>query len=284
MVDDASTDNTCVLMQNLADEHPEISLFSHDKNMGGGAARNTAVRHSEADVVFCLDSDDILPPNTLSKMLAFMKEKECDGVTISRSIKFTGKDINDVHHVDETHSFDNKISLISMLSKDKEFVPIYVNFMYTRSAFDKLGGYPTLHGYDTQGFAWRFICAGLIAYVCPDAEYLHRINYSESYFLREYNNGKMNYNWRDILLEHYYVFSNKALDFICAFNCRDFTRNLINELVSLEDVLVPQYENTFGKKHPPLKIKFSPPVYVRRDSLLGYFYRIKSRARKIVNL
>lgn len=284
MVDDGSIDDTRVMMQELAKKHPEIKLFYHAKNMGGGAARNTAVKNSRAEAIFCLDSDDILPENTLSKMLAFMKEKNCDGVTIHKSIKFLGKDVKNIHHVDIATSFDRKISLASMLSKNKEFVPIYVNFMYTKNAFTKAGGYPISHGYDTQGFAWRFICAGLVAYTCPESEYLHRVNFNESYFLREYNNGKMNYNWRDILIGHYYVFNKEALDFICKFDCSDFTRNLINELININDILTLDYENTFGKTYPSLQITFPKPKYIKRNSLLGYFFRIKHRIKQIFNI
>lgn len=280
MVDDGSTDNTKDVMQKLANKHKEIKLFYHDKNRGGGATRNTAVEKSEGDIIFCLDSDDLLPKNTLSKMLEYLQEKKCDGVTIHRSIKFSGNNINNVHHIDIATIIDKKISLTSLLQKNSEFASIYVNFMYTKKAFSKLGGYPVLHGFDTQGFAWRFLCAGLTAYVCPGSEYLHRVNFKESYYLKEYNNGKMNYNWRSILLEHYYIFNGKALNFICTFDCRDFTRNIIDELIYIDDILIPNFESTFNKIHIPIKIKFFKPEYVKRNSLLGYYFRIMYRLKK----
>jgi len=284
MVDDGSTDDTRKVMSGIADKHSEIKLFYHDKNKGGGATRNTAVENSQSDVIFCLDSDDILPEGTLSKMLSFMRDKKCDGATVHKSIKFSGKNVEHVHHVDIACDVDKKISLASMLSVKKEFVPIYVNFMYTKRAFDKLGGYPVSHGYDTQGFAWRFVCVGLVAYVCPGAEYLHRVNYSESYFLREYNDGKMNYNWRAILLEHYYVFNKTALDFMCNFDCSDFTRNIMSELVEMGEILLPGHEKAFLEKHADLEINFSTPRYIKRNSFYGYFLRIKSRIRRAFSI
>lgn len=280
MVDDCSTDSTRDVMKNLSDKHKEIKLFYHEKNRGGGAARNTAVKHAQADVIFCLDSDDVLPENTLSRMLSYMREKNCDGVTVHRSIKFSGNDVNDIHHIDTSPYVNEKISLTSLLSKNKEFCPVYVNFMYTKNGFNKTGGYPTSHGYDTQGFAWRFLCAGLSIYTCPETEYLHRVHFSESYFMREYNDGKMNYNWRDIFLEHYYVFNKKSLAFICTFDCSDFTRNIMDELINMGNVLIPDYENTFGKSNPPLQMKFPEPTYIKRNSIKGYYLRIRSRIRK----
>lgn len=277
MVDDGSTDDTKIIIQKLAEKYPEIRLFYHDTNKGGGAARNTAVEQSRADVIFCLDGDDVLPRNTLSKMLAYMNEKKCDGVTIHRSIKFTGDNIHNIHHIDTSPYLNKKIPFTSLLSKNKEFCPVYVNFMYTKNAFNKASGYPTSHGYDTQGFAWRFLSTGLSVYTCPDAEYLHRIRFNESYFMREYNNGKMNYNWRDILLEHYYVFNEKTLAFIYSFECGDFTRNIIEELTNMDDIFILNYENTFGKIHRSLQFTLPKPIYIKRNSVKGYYLRIKSR-------
>jgi len=281
MVDDCSTDSTKGVMKILADKHKEIKLFFHDKNKGGGAARNTAVEHTQSDVIFCLDSDDILPGGTLAKMLSYLKEKNCDGVTIHRSIKFNGNNIDNINNIDVSSYLNKKIPLQALFQKDGEFCPVYVNFMYTKNAFNRMGGYPTSHGYDTQGFAWRFLCTGLVAYTCPDAEYLHRVHFNESYFMREYNNGKMNYNCRNILLEHYYVFNKETIEFICKFDCSDFTRSIMNELAYMDNVLLIGYESSFGKFHPPLQVTFPNPVYVKRNSVKGCYLRIMSRIRNI---
>ncbi|MEK7568568.1 MAG: glycosyltransferase family 2 protein [Patescibacteria group bacterium] len=282
LVDDGSTDNTRKLIVELAKKNSSIKYFWHDKNLGGGAARNTAISSAEGDVIFCLDSDDVLPDGTLSKMIKFLKEKRCDGVTIDRSVKFSGNNIHNIHHIEKSPYPGGKIQLASLLSKNKNFSPLYVNFLYTKSAFNKTGGYPTSHGYDTQGFAWRFLCAGLSAYTCPDSEYLHRIHFNESYFMREYNNGKMNYNWRDIFLEHYYIFNNETLSFICTFDCSDFTKNIMDELINRDNILISNYESTFGKIYPPLQIKFSKPTYIKRNSTKGYYLRIKYKLKKIL--
>ena len=281
MVDDKSTDNTIEVMRTLAGQHPEIQLFFHGTNLGGGATRNTAVKNSTGNVIFCLDSDDILPDRTLVRMLAALTSRNSDGLTIHRSIKFSGTDIQKVHHVDSPTEIDSKITLESLLQKNGLFCPLYVNFMYTRKAFNKLGGYPISHGFDTQGFAWRFICSGLTAYVCKDAEYLHRIHFNESYYLREYNFGKSNYNWKSILLEQYYIFNKKTLDYILGYKCNDFTRNILVDLINRGDLLIPDVQGELGKKHPNFKIKLPEPIYIKRNSLRGYYFRIKNRILKL---
>lgn len=283
MVDDKSTDNTKLLIEKLSNKNTEIRFFYHQKNLGGGAARNTAVSKSKGDIIFCLDSDDLLPPNTLPKMLKCMDERKCDGITIHKSIKFKGENINDIHHIEVSPYINKKITLADILSKNAGFNPLYVNFMYTRSSFDKVNGYPTTHGYDTQGFAWRFLCAGLNAYTCPDTEYLHRIQFNESYFLREYNNGKINYNWRDILIEHYYIFDDKVLEFICKFDCKNFTRGIMDSLLKKDKILKSNYEELLGKKYTPLHIKLEKNKYIKRNSPKGYYLRIMQKLNKISN-
>ena len=283
LVDDMSTDDTKVVMQNLATIHPEIQLFYHERNEGGGATRNTAVEKTRGEILFCLDSDDVLPKDTMSIMLKYINEKNCDGVSIHRSVKFIGNDIYNINHVDVSPYVDREIPFESLLSANNGFQPLLVNFMYTKSGYYKAGGYPTSHGYDTQGFAWRFMCAGLSAYTCPNAEYLHRIKFNKSYFRREYDEGKINYNWRDILLEHYYVFSDEALHLICTFDCKDFTRNIMDELAGITNNLRPDFRDRLGKSHPPIQIYLPEPAYVRRNNMLGYYLRIKHRLKKLLN-
>lgn len=280
MVDDSSTDSTRDVMSTLAKKYKNISCLYHEKNQGGGAARNTAVKNSKAEVIFCLDSDDILPKGTMRKMYDYLKEKNCDGVTIHMSIKFIGDDINKIEYIDVSDFVDKQIPLISLIQK--RFCPVYVNFMYTKDAFNKANGYPTIHGFDTQGYAWRFICSGAKVFTCPKAEYLHRVHFNKSYYQREYNDGKSNYNLRTILLEHYYIFNKKVLDFICNYDCSDFTENIMDILANMEDVFVKDPDSEFSKSHTPLQKSFPSPVYINRNSIKGYYLRIRRRLIKIL--
>jgi putative sugar O-methyltransferase len=277
MVDDGSTDGTRDLIKKLSTEHSNTAHFFHDSNQGGGAARNTGVQNSQGEVIFSLDSDDMLPGNSLFKMYSYVKEKNCDGVTVHRSIKFRGNDTTDIVHIDVSPYAGKEVPFTSFFSLNGEFCPLVVTFMYTREAFDKMGGYPTSHSSDTQGFAWRFICAGLKVHTCPEAEYLHRVLFTDSYYIREYNSGKLNYNWRDILLEHYYIFTPEALRFITSFDCSDFTKDLVVELRKVKNILVPNYELLLGMPRAALKTDLSPRRYINRNSFLGYYLRIRHK-------
>ncbi len=202
MVNDCSTDSTWSLMTSLGKAHNNIRIFSHEENKGGGSTRNTATKEAEADVIFCLDSDDVLPPGTLHKMYQFLLHKKCDGVCFHYSVSFNKTNINDIDHVADMGPAGEEIPFESLLQRNNHICPLYHVFMFTKQAFVKTGGYPTEHGFDTQGFAWRFLGEGLKAYVCPDSKYLIRINFHESYYVREYNDGRINANWQKIFLEN----------------------------------------------------------------------------------
>ncbi|MBW8010750.1 MAG: glycosyltransferase [Chloroflexi bacterium] len=206
LVDDGSIDKTHDIMEKLANKYPGIKLVRHKTNLGGGAARNTGVDNSDGEIIFCLDSDDLLSENTLENMITFWQEKKCDGVGISTSIKFNGIDVNDVERVDIFEGPGEKVRFESFLNPS--LCSLNSTFLVTREAFYRINGYPIDHGFDSQGFAFRFLCNGLTAYTCPDAVYYHRINYHDNYYVREAKAGRVNWNWLKVLDEFIYIFND----------------------------------------------------------------------------
>lgn len=101
------------------------------RSQGGGASRNTGAKIAQGDVLFFLDSDDLLPPNTLQKMYRHLISKKCDGVGINTSIKFIG---DTIENVQATHTFNRvgeKIQLTDLLQKNG-MCSLYSTFMVTR--------------------------------------------------------------------------------------------------------------------------------------------------------
>lgn len=276
MVDDCSVDDTSEVISSLVSTYPNIVTARHEYNQGGGATRNTAVSLAQAEVIFCLDSDDVLPPLTMKKMLSHLQSADCDAVGIHRSIKFIGTDTTNIETVHEFNRVGETIQLEDLLQRDG-LCSLYSTFMFTQHAFREFGGYPTEHGFDTQGVAWRFLAAGLEAQTCPDAEYLHRIQHSASYYIREYQDGKVNYNWRSIFIEHIYLFSNEIRNFIFTFDCADFTRNLFGELQVKSGVFMPQDNRKETIDIPKLTVE-----YVPRNSVKGWFFRIRAKIRNTI--
>ncbi|OIO19914.1 MAG: hypothetical protein AUJ23_01170 [Candidatus Magasanikbacteria bacterium CG1_02_32_51] len=192
LVDDYSLDRTKKIMVELSDRYYQIKCFFHEKNLGGGAARNTGVKFSDGDCIFCLDSDDVLGDNSLSRMISFLDEKKCDGVLFEKNIYFKRK-INNVISV-VNNKFSNKAVIIDDLFDEKKTFLTLVNFLYTRKAYLEVGGYPEHHDFDTQHFGYKFLSKDLEAFVCQGAIYYQRINNYKSYFQRVYEKGEMSLN------------------------------------------------------------------------------------------
>lgn len=71
-VDDGSSDNSLLVMQNLAGQDTRLHVISQ-KNAGVSVARNTGIENATGDYVSFLDGDDILNPNAIHLLLASMQ-------------------------------------------------------------------------------------------------------------------------------------------------------------------------------------------------------------------
>ena len=73
IVDDASTDNTAEIVQNVILERSDrIHYIKNDQNSGAAACRNRALREARGKWIAFLDSDDLWAPEKLQRQLDFM--------------------------------------------------------------------------------------------------------------------------------------------------------------------------------------------------------------------
>jgi glycosyltransferase involved in cell wall biosynthesis len=71
IVDDGSTDSTLSIAERLASEDSRIRVVSQE-NRGPGGAYNTAAREAKSDLLVMLSADDLLLPEHLASMSAFV--------------------------------------------------------------------------------------------------------------------------------------------------------------------------------------------------------------------
>jgi glycosyltransferase involved in cell wall biosynthesis len=72
VVDDGSTDNTTEVVNGIRDER--VRYIRHDRNLGGGAARNTGIGAANGQYVAFLDSDDEWMPQKLWRQIHVLEE------------------------------------------------------------------------------------------------------------------------------------------------------------------------------------------------------------------
>jgi glycosyltransferase involved in cell wall biosynthesis len=72
IVDDASTEGGLEdAVRGFRDTR--LTYLRHDRNLGPGVARNTGIRHGVGDLIFTLDSDDLLEERCLEQLVGVMR-------------------------------------------------------------------------------------------------------------------------------------------------------------------------------------------------------------------
>ena len=77
VVDDGSSDNSPKIIEEYLNRDSRI-IFLRQENMNASIARNRAIEHAKGDYFYFLDSDDIVYPDSILKMVTVALEKEAD--------------------------------------------------------------------------------------------------------------------------------------------------------------------------------------------------------------
>lgn len=166
-VDNASSDGTCDMVQ---DEFPSVRLIKHSENLGSAKGFNAGLARAlpDSDIIVIMNSDIIILPGTIKKMLAFLKEhKEVNGVSCA------------LYNPDMTPQ-RTRTSITRILPKDKS-KPFRAEFpgtgfaMYRAEAFLRVGGYDETYYFYNEDLDWaaRAKRLGCIFYFLPDAKVIH---------------------------------------------------------------------------------------------------------------
>jgi len=213
IVDDASTDNSLEIIKDYEKKYDFIKVYSNKKNLGGGATRNHGVMMSKSQYIFVLDSDDILCDGTLERALNEIIEFDADAVAQGKAVFFK----KSIIEVEKEISFKKgQIYFSDLISNEPNSV--IGNLIFKRNIFDKVGGYPENHGFDTQGFGFRLLAYNAKIFVSDYQFYFQRLPTKPSYYIREYRNGNINKNWFFILFESLYKFESKARNLIMQYD------------------------------------------------------------------
>ncbi len=78
-VDDGSTDKSLEILNNIAKEDSRVQVY-HQKNKGGGAARNVALTYATGKYLYCMDADDSIKKNALKELYQIAEDKQLDFV------------------------------------------------------------------------------------------------------------------------------------------------------------------------------------------------------------
>lgn len=76
VVDDSSSDDSCLIVDGFAQLDQRIKLIKLEQNSGAAVARNTGIEQASGRFIAFLDSDDTWHPEKLEKQLDFMLKND----------------------------------------------------------------------------------------------------------------------------------------------------------------------------------------------------------------
>lgn len=86
VVNDCSTDQTKIKLQEFIDQHPTVNIraFHHEKNKGKGAALHTGIQQASGDFIIVQDADLEYDPHEFNLLMKPVIERDADVVYGSR--------------------------------------------------------------------------------------------------------------------------------------------------------------------------------------------------------
>lgn len=196
IVNDYSTDNTAEVLKNLKHEYPIIIIVDHIRNKGGAATRNTAVEKSKNDLLFCLDSDNVLERNSIDPLKKHLIEKQAE-VGCFHYLKYFSQNTS---VIDETWSFEPFVFTIEDMLKGIISPGASGNYLFTKSSWQKAKGYTEdLGALDTWAFGFKQLIENCKMVILPGSYYFHRRGH-QSYYLRDAWSKRKSVSYRLIKL------------------------------------------------------------------------------------
>lgn len=87
VVDNGSLDGSCELVRT---DYPQVVLLQNDRNLGVAAARNQAMRLATGQYILHLDSDIVVHPSSLARLLTYMEQHPQTGLAGGRLLLADG--------------------------------------------------------------------------------------------------------------------------------------------------------------------------------------------------
>lgn len=238
IIDDASTDNTFKVAQNLQKKHSQIKIFRHHYNKGSAAAgRNTGIDNSKNELIFCLDADNVLCPNSIPKLKEYMLDKKAAAAAFGE-LHYFKKNIQNVTH---KWVYKQSITLFDCLNHTNKTPCASGNYLFTRDSWLKAGRYnesPSIIALDSWAFGFCQLVTGAKMITLPDTFYYHRYGYASTY-VREIKKNNPSLAALQVIIPYLHLIDKKDIEYILSDKKRySWFENTNNHPIKLKKPLL----------------------------------------------
>lgn len=212
IVDDSSTDDTLIIANQIKNKFidKKIIIHSHNYNRGGGSARNTAVELSKNELIFCLDSDNVLEKKSINSLKNHFIKTASD-VSSFEEIKYFKESINNVTH---SWRLEKPIYTLADVLSNHKVPGASGNYLFTKNSWLKANYYPMSVGaLDAWGFGFKQLATGSKMTVLPNSYYYHRYGH-DSYWVRESRDGNISLKAFTIILPYLNLINSEDVEHI----------------------------------------------------------------------
>lgn len=147
VVDDCSTDNSTLIIENFISKFPQIVFIKNKNNLGITKSFNKAVKFAKGDYILDLAADDILLPNCIAIQLEGFNKSKLKNLAIvygnAELITKNGTHLSYYFDVDSNLQSIKKIETGAIYAKiiSTETVICSVSALIKKTCFDELNGY-----------------------------------------------------------------------------------------------------------------------------------------------
>jgi len=131
VVDNASTDNSLTMIQQLLKQHRNIRLIANHKNVGFAKANNQAIQQAKGEFIFLLNSDTEVLPGTVRALIEDLQRNKHLGLVaakllnLDKTLQYQGGDLPTLGSVANQMFFLDDLPLIGKFfhSPQKKITP-----------------------------------------------------------------------------------------------------------------------------------------------------------------
>jgi glycosyltransferase involved in cell wall biosynthesis len=212
VIDDASNDNSYNVVKSFAVDKPSIKIFRHKYNKGSAAAsRNSGIEYAVNELIFCLDADNILVENSISKLKKHLIDTNSDAAAFEG--KYFFKDSKE--NITNKWFYKNSPITLEFALSSRFWPGPSGNYLFTRETWIKAGRYNENVGgaIDSWAFGIKQLASGSKMVILPETYYLHRHGYDSTYVKGE-KTDNLNIRALNVISEIYPLIDEKDLTYI----------------------------------------------------------------------